>query len=182
MAFFHASKTNDFIRMKSALRVGANIHFSFPLSSAVPGFISISHLAAQAGNIELLNFLFEGGHDFDSKDLNWGIPPFFFAVMAGNMAAIHFFVENGADVNRQSLVGETPLYIAAFKGHQRVVEFVIHAILFEAFPYFLIDAKSIATGERSKPSGLWPKWTSRGCGTTPRNESALGTSSKFRQV
>ena len=49
------------------------------------------------------------------------------AIMAGSTADAEKMIKAGADLNRQGKNGRTPLYVAAFNGHAKLVQLLLSA-------------------------------------------------------
>jgi len=47
------------------------------------------------------------------------------AVLSGNIDMVKLFIERGVGVNDTDLKGTTPLYMAVFKGDQKMVSFLL---------------------------------------------------------
>ena len=106
------------------------------------------HFAAQAGQIDIVEFLIAKGADVNAENLS-GVTPLQFAAdkahkeiaelliekgadvslhlaaRLGDLPRVKSSVEDGADVNAEDVRGDTPLHIAAAKGHKEVVELLI---------------------------------------------------------
>jgi 7,8-dihydropterin-6-yl-methyl-4-(beta-D-ribofuranosyl)aminobenzene 5'-phosphate synthase len=82
------------------------------------------HVAAQAGQLEVVKFLFEKGADLNSKDM-YGMTPLHAGVESEKSDVLGFLVARGAAINGKNLWGMTPLHWAALSGLDKSLEFLV---------------------------------------------------------
>jgi len=116
----YATKIECFPVFSYLYSLGANIH------STVKGGRHLVHLAAENGNIELLEFLLNlgGSIDINIKD-DKDYSAIHIAVLSGNLKFIKVLLEKGVNVNEMNYNGNTPLHIAAKKGKDEIIRFLI---------------------------------------------------------
>ena len=106
------------------------------------------HVAAMMGHNKIVELLIARGAEVNAKDnegkspLSWAAEKgheeaiklliakgadisLHLAVRLGDVARVRSLIEDGADVNDENTGGETPLYVAAAKGHKEVAELLI---------------------------------------------------------
>jgi hypothetical protein len=85
------------------------------------------HLAAELGDVEMIDVLLEHGFEVDwsfscEKIPGTTWPPLFYAISGNEVTAVQRLLEAGADVNLPSPVDTTPLMAAVTRGNPRMVE------------------------------------------------------------
>jgi ankyrin repeat protein len=84
------------------------------------------YVAAQVGNLALVQFFVEELGADVNKARQDGATPLYIAAHQGYLALVRLLVaEHGADVNQALNAGTTPLYCAAHKGHLAVVRCLV---------------------------------------------------------
>ena len=69
----------------------------------------------------MLQVVLELGGHLEAKDHS-GATPLFSACENGKLAGATALIAAGAELRTRNSAGEAPLYIAALKGHERIVE------------------------------------------------------------
>lgn len=82
------------------------------------------HLAAQAGSIEIVDFLISSGVRVDVSTSR-GETPIHTAAVNGKLEMVKFLIENGVDEAAKTNVGKEYCQIALENGHQSIVDFYI---------------------------------------------------------
>lgn len=85
------------------------------------GGTTLLHLAACAGQIELVDLLIRFGANVNTRS-QWGESPLHEAAEGDYVECVRLLAENGASMDTQNYLGETPLHMAARKGHTSAVE------------------------------------------------------------
>ncbi len=106
------------------------------------------HFAAQAGQTDIVEYLIANGADINAESIEGETPlqlaadkghkevaelliekgadfSIHLAARLGDLARVKRLIEDGADVNTKDIGGDTPLRIAAAKGHEEVVNLLI---------------------------------------------------------
>jgi ankyrin repeat protein len=82
------------------------------------------HFAANAGNLEMVNYLLSQGAD--PKTLtNAGTSSLHYAALNGNVDIIKLFLEKGIELDIQNNQSATPFYYAAMQGHAEAVTYLL---------------------------------------------------------
>jgi ankyrin repeat protein len=87
---------------------------------------TVTHWAAQSGNLKILRLLVENGaplHE-QSQDTT-GMTPVHWAATRGHTEVVHMLLQRGVHVNVQDKSGCTPLLIAAQYGHALLVSYLM---------------------------------------------------------
>jgi ankyrin repeat protein len=82
------------------------------------------YTASEAGDIETVRSLLEGGEDANKPDAD-DATPLLYASLSGRIGVVELLIEYGADVNSQDGSGWTPLHAAALSGHLDVVRVLL---------------------------------------------------------
>ena len=106
---------HDIERVRELLARGVNVNqnvgFGYewePLHGSAP-----LHIAAQQGDLAIVELLVQQGADINARDDRaGGLTPLHWAVDRGHAAVVEFILQNGADVNARDNFGRTPLYSA----------------------------------------------------------------------
>jgi ankyrin repeat protein len=77
--------------------------------------LSLMHLAASEGRVDIMVELKSRGESISAKD-NEGSMPIFDAAGSGQIEAMHWLKEQGTDVNAAAEDGTTPVFAAAMSG------------------------------------------------------------------
>lgn len=82
------------------------------------------HIAAESGNVDLVNFLLQNKADISaSSDTNY--TPLQAAALNGYLHVITILILKGANINARVIDGCTPLYYAVEKCHSDIVEILL---------------------------------------------------------
>merc|ERR1712215_355259 len=73
--------------------------------------------AAQVGNFEMLKLLKKAGANLDTVGGPNKVSAVAIASETGFLKLVDYFISEGVDINRQGLDGDTPVYLAASRGH-----------------------------------------------------------------
>jgi ankyrin repeat protein len=84
------------------------------------------HLVAVGGHKEAVACLLDLGADINNEATHSGMTPLMIAANEGRLETVKLLVHKGADLKKRSS-GLTALDMAAFKGHDKVVDFLINA-------------------------------------------------------
>ena len=88
------------------------------------GYIPL-HLAVQAGRVPAVRQLLEMGAQVHAETYTSHIAPIHLAAHRGNVPCIKTLLEYGADINVQESWGQTPLMLAALRGHKEALVFLL---------------------------------------------------------
>ena len=89
---------------------------------------TLLHLAAQAGNVKLIELLVRAGAQVDIQEREYLWTPLMIAVMNGQMEAVYILVQRGASLGARDRDGETPRTLADKYG-QRKISSVLNDLL-----------------------------------------------------
>lgn len=97
-------------------------------STSYPDGETPLHIAAKAGNLNIMRDLIKKGADIDRLD-NDGLAPISVAAREGNEDAVRFLAGKGAEVNPEYFAEDewamSPLYLAAINGHAKIVRMLV---------------------------------------------------------
>jgi Ankyrin repeats (3 copies) len=124
--FVRRQQVNDIRDLLSSQSSTLNIN-----AQIEPHGATALHIAAQAGNVELLALLLDHGATIDATAEN-NSTPLMWAAGAGNFNAVKFLISRNADVHAESCTwsrsvfgkgsGQTPLHWASESGHLDIVQ------------------------------------------------------------
>ena len=77
---------------------------------------TLTHLAAQEGCVDVLDWLKQRGANVNARDRN-GWVPMHSAALENRIAVMKWLKEQGVDVNVRNQNGWTPMHVAALEGH-----------------------------------------------------------------
>ncbi len=117
--FLKAVEADDRREIRDRQRKGANINGKN--GDGLPAMI----LAAERGNIGLMQFIFALGVNVDGRAEDRRDTALMRRAEIGDMELVRFLVTSGADVNLKDRGGETALMKAVRARRRRVVEFLI---------------------------------------------------------
>ena len=90
------------------------------------GYVTVLHLAAQGGCLEVVGLLLEAGADKDKCDSHGATPLHAAAVACGGQLEVaQLLLESGADKDKSDHQGATPLNLAAGHGCLQVARFLV---------------------------------------------------------
>lgn len=107
----------DYNNVTNTLLKQKNIRIDLPL----PDNRTFLHIAAQNGNLRIVEALISKGVDINAID-DTKVTSLFIAATLGHDAIVQVLISNGAKINSQSSDGITPLQIAASFGYTNVVK------------------------------------------------------------
>lgn len=110
---FKAVSTGDVPLLQELIR-GININDRNVASG------SILHLAAELGQVSVINFLLSQGAKLDLRD-DLGHTALHKASENGHTAAVVALIRNGADIYARDQASKTPQHLAAHNGHENIV-------------------------------------------------------------
>jgi ankyrin repeat protein len=97
------------------------------INASGPNGTTPLHLAAEAGQLVVAQFLLANGADTEAKDTQWGgRTPLHYAAAAGHKAMVELLLSKKANVNAADKDGTTPLHLAAESGYRSVVESLLN--------------------------------------------------------
>ena len=111
-----AIEDGDMELLESLVEAGVNIN---AVRDGISGYTPL-HEAADAGNVEAIEFLIASGADTERMSTA-GVTPLLLAIGAGHEDAALALINGGADVDRPDGNGTTPLAYARALGRSRVV-------------------------------------------------------------
>ena len=83
------------------------------------------HASSMNGDGATVQALVDGGADLETVEDSAAATSLHMASQAGNLEVVKILVRAGAQVDRRMKDGETALYLAATRGHSRVVSFLL---------------------------------------------------------
>lgn len=116
-----ATWNNDTQMISLLLKNGADPKQQFKTKDGKLGCVDI---AAQEGELEVIQLLANAGVDLDQKSLV-GHTPLRIAARNGRTDVVAYFISKGCDINTQGNDGATPLEAAAAKGHLEIVQLLV---------------------------------------------------------
>ncbi|MDR1382838.1 MAG: ankyrin repeat domain-containing protein [Planctomycetaceae bacterium] len=91
--------------------------------------ITILHLAAFGGQLEIVKSLIERGADVDTKNDRNRFTPLAMATMSGQLEVVKYLIEKGADVNTEFVAEPggklTPLFVAVLEDKPEVTKYLL---------------------------------------------------------
>ena len=111
-----AIEDGDMELLEDLLEAGVNVN---AVTSGITGY-TLLHEAADAGNVEAIDFLIANGADTEPMSTA-GVTPLLLAIGGGHEDAALALINGGAEVNRPDGNGTTPLTYARALGQSRVV-------------------------------------------------------------
>ena len=106
---YEAAKQGELSLVKHALKLGADIHFSYEASL---------RRAIEGGHLEIVEYLVENGANFHAQNEEY----FLAAVIYGHLDIVRYLVENGADIH---IDDEQPLKTASEIGSLEIVKYLV---------------------------------------------------------
>ncbi|KAL8741795.1 MAG: hypothetical protein Q9190_005638 [Brigantiaea leucoxantha] len=117
---------------RTLIEHGANVNFcsQFPLSP------HMLHLAVKTRNNTILRMLLDGGADVNASSCSSPQSPLYQACAEGYVSGVKILLSHGADIEKERTVEfcygetvllETPLQVAASRGHFHIVRLLIEA-------------------------------------------------------
>ncbi|EMR01253.1 ankyrin repeat domain-containing protein [Cesiribacter andamanensis] len=104
----------------------ANLYQDISLLKQEDSYLSRLMAAARAGELKTVQELIESGEvEPDQKDKQ-GFTALHYACREGAYAVVRYLLEQGADLRLTTDFGVSPLYLAAFNGHARIVYYLMH--------------------------------------------------------
>lgn len=85
------------------------------------------HVCATHGNSSTTTLVVNAGADVESINPQFGARPLHMAAQCGNWEVVEVLVKLGAMVNERTTGGDTPIFLAASRGHARVVAVLLRA-------------------------------------------------------
>ena len=82
------------------------------------------HLAAQGGNVPVVELLLSKGARTDARDI-FGRTPVHLAAQYGERESVSYLLDHGADVNAKDKLGFNPLSSAAQEGHVPLIDLLV---------------------------------------------------------
>lgn len=83
------------------------------------------HTASEAGDVETVRSLLEGGADVKERDI-YHQTAILLASRSGKLQVVELLVEYGADVNSHDGIGWVPLHVASRNGHLEIVQSLLN--------------------------------------------------------
>lgn len=100
--------------------------FDQPKAMRLPiyGGFSAAHIAAEHGQVEVLQILHKENINLEPKHKKSGYTPLVMAAMNGHINAVVFLVESGVNVKMKTRAGLTALDWAKARSHTEVIEYL----------------------------------------------------------
>ena len=142
-----AIRAKDAKRVRAAIAAGAKV-------AGVDGQKSALHLAAEAGNLEVIEALPRAGvkkllDELDAADRT----PLMYAAGKGNIQTARALIEMGADINARNSTGDTALRMAASDGTLEVAKLLLEAGANPLLPGRMLLTPLDRARERHTPEG-----------------------------
>ncbi|WP_342263506.1 ankyrin repeat domain-containing protein [Spiroplasma endosymbiont of Clivina fossor] len=124
MSIINAINNNNWEIINILFDHGHNVNFQDPLVNN-----TYLHIAARNGQLELVKLLLERGANPNIQEKK-GLTPLYFAAESDKTEVVQELLtnknsKNTIDINLSNNLGDTPLQIASFKGHHKVVELLL---------------------------------------------------------
>lgn len=120
-SLIHAIKSNDADRVRTLIYANVDVN-----EKNYAGITPLT-LAAEKGNLPIIQLLVERGHaDVDQKS-NYGITPLIAAAAAGQSKAVIYLLGQGADSKLKDDSGKIPLLYASKFNEPQVISLLAHA-------------------------------------------------------
>ena len=118
------------VQVPEAIRSGdikvINEYLLDPEHTLTPSLAEVCFQSAvKYGDLETVNLLVERGFDPNQKLNDSGDIGLHVSTFMGDPAMLCCLLENGASVNTKNLYGETPVHIAAEKGHDQIMRMLL---------------------------------------------------------
>lgn len=121
--FFNAIKEGEWERAEKFVKIGG----TKLLMARDANLKTAIHIAAEAGNVQLIMQLEERGLEIEAKDKD-GRSGIFLAASNGHEAAVMHFLKKGCGRTERDRFDKTPLHLAAEAGHLSVVKLLSHSL------------------------------------------------------
>jgi ankyrin repeat protein len=118
-AAFDAIKVGDLRQFKREVNRMTNIYQLSPNNNSS----SLLSKAAQAGELEMVQFLINKGFDINF-DAVQGVTGAYLAAKSNQLKLLTFLAEQGADLQKQSYFA--PIHTAAYRGHMDIMKFLLN--------------------------------------------------------
>jgi ankyrin repeat protein len=121
MTAVHAAIINRHLEVAKLLIIQAgNIH------AIINGLNPLLALAADEGDMELIEILLTAGANIDAPNID-GRTPLHYAAFHGSKEIIKILLAAGANIDATDINGVTPLYLATFYKHKEIVDALLAA-------------------------------------------------------
>lgn len=125
-ALLHYAEIGHLGKVKKLLGAGADANSKQDINTGIESVVDTPlYAAAGAGHIKVAEALIAGGADVNIEaDDRWR--PLHHAVLNGETQMVSMLAARGADINhRETLMGQTPLHIAAERGDENTVRTLV---------------------------------------------------------